>query len=745
MFPPGGRPGENVDVVLGGYDWTPDMQLFPHDSRITLEMTGTPGPVIVPEPPYWFGKKARRSPFLLPRETQARLTIPSDISPGVYKWQVANANGASASGRFAVLKHPHFVEPDQRGEVVVLPALPVTISGQIKHIEEVDRYQFRVARPGLVTVSTLARELNSALNAVLEVRDDTGRLVADAADTAGVDTELTFVADASRDYTLSVYDLDFRGNRAFVYQVSLSTGPRILATIPAAGQRGQTRSVEFVGYGLTGTSTQLERVSREVTFPETANHESFAFGFDSPAGATSATFELRNGTELVETEITGPMSVPLAVTGVLDERYGEDRYSLTGSKGDVWTINVSSARHISPIDVSVAVFDSTGKELKRSDDEAGTIDAAFEFRVPADGEYQLAVADTSGRSGDRSATYRLRVEEATPGFRFTAPELLNAPIGKPAKLALKVVRSGGLTAPIRVSIEGLPVGVTVPEELVIPEKKNDLSVELTVAENAAATASLITIRGETLPVEGQPESPSVTAVADPLLLATTITPPFSVDAEGKDDVAKWPRGTTFPYPVLIEREDGFTGDIVLEMTSRQGRHRQGITGPELTVSPGINRILYPIFLPEWLETTRTSRMVVNGVAKIADPQGNERYSLVRQKTRMGFLPTGALLKLGTENAEFDVKPGQTLNIPLSISRAPELTEPAIIELLPNDAGISVEPLSLSGTEGTASLALAVPANQAAGSEHSLTIRATVQKNGHLPTVSQTDVLLIAVP
>lgn len=31
MFPPGGQAGQTVEVVLGGYDWTPDMQLFAHD------------------------------------------------------------------------------------------------------------------------------------------------------------------------------------------------------------------------------------------------------------------------------------------------------------------------------------------------------------------------------------------------------------------------------------------------------------------------------------------------------------------------------------------------------------------------------------------------------------------------------------------------------------------------------------------------------------------------------------------
>jgi hypothetical protein len=110
-------------------------------------------------------------------------------------------------------------------------------------------------------------------------------------------------------------------------------------------------------------------------------------------------------------------------------------------------------------------------------------------------------------------------------------------------------------------------------------------------------------------------------------------PPFSLDAEGKNDVTKWPRGTTFPAPVLIERNEGFTGDIVLEMAARQGRHRQGIRGPELSVQPGIDRILYPVFLPEWLETTRTSRMVVNGVSQVADPQGRVRYLSSKLKTR----------------------------------------------------------------------------------------------------------------
>jgi hypothetical protein len=743
MFPSGGQPGETVEVLLGGYDWTPDMQLFAYDRRAKLEMLALPGPVIVPEPPYWFGKKARRSPFLLPRETKAKLTLPSDLKPGVYRWQVANANGAASTGRFSVVSHAHLVEPDQRGKLVELPRLPITVSGQIKHIEEVDRYRFKVEKSGPVTISTLARELKSPLNAVIEVRDNAGRMIADGADTSGDDTSFTFAGEVGNYYTLSLYDLDFRGNRSFVYQVSIETGPRIVATIPAIAQRGETRSVEFVGYGLTGQGMSLQSVKRDVVFPS-ATGTSFDYEFKTRAGETArTTFAISEVAQRCEADGDEPMSLPLSVTGVLDERYGEDSYKLTGTKGETWSIELQARRIGSPLDVAVAVFDATGKELKRSDDVTGTTDAAVDFRVPADGEYRIAVSDSSGRSGNRAAVYRLQVKNPEAGFRFTTPEFIAAPIGKPATFNLKVTRTGGLTSPIKIMVKGLPEGVDVPAELLVPEKKNALGITFAIPESAPAAASLVTIHGESVPAEGEENPQIVRFTSDPVLFATTITPPFAVDAEGKDDVSKWPRGTTFPYPVLIERNEGFNGEIVLEMTSRQGRHRQGIHGPELKVPTGVKRILYPIFLPEWLETTRTSRLSLNGVAKIPDGKGKIRYSLVRQKTRMGFLPGGALLKLACGETEIEAKAGDVLQVPLTLNRAKGLTEPASVELLLGETseGITAKPMTIDGQTGKFVFPVSLP-TVGVQPEYKVTVRATVQKNGDLPTVSQTSVIFL---
>src|SRR5436305_3952779 len=77
IFPPGGKAGTTVEVRLGGYDWTPDMELFVHDKRAQLVATGAPGPVLIPGPPYWFGAKGRITSPPLARETPAKLVLPA--------------------------------------------------------------------------------------------------------------------------------------------------------------------------------------------------------------------------------------------------------------------------------------------------------------------------------------------------------------------------------------------------------------------------------------------------------------------------------------------------------------------------------------------------------------------------------------------------------------------------------------------------------------------------------------------
>lgn len=744
MFPPGGQAGQTIEVILGGYDWTPDMQLFAYDPRIQFEIVGAPSPVIVPEPPYWFGKKARRSPEPLPRETKARLTIPTDVPPGVVKWQAANANGATVTGRFVVNDTANVVEAERilDSESTAAPqqieSLPVCIFGQIKLIREVDHYRFMATKSGPITCSIVARCIGSKLNAVLEIHDQTGRIIAEAADTAGDDTALTFSANASESYTAAIYDLDFRGDRALVYQLTMTPGPRVVTAIPSVGQRGETRPVEFIGYGIATGQAKLESILNDVTFPGNANSTSFRYQLTTEHGDCPVVLlHLSDDPQLTESIST--LTVPCGVTGVLDQRFVEDGYQISGKKGEVWAIEVSHEKTGSQVDATLAILDHDGKQLARSDDRSASTDAEMEFPVPADGDYSISVTDVASKSGTRAATYHLSVRLAAPNFQLSVPELLNAPIGGKAALAVNVTRRGGFTDAIDVAISGLPVGVTVPEKLQIAANQNALAVELTVAADAAASAALVEVLGTATIREN-----SVQRTAGPVLVAATMKPPFSIDAEGQDDVTKWPRGTTFPAPVLISRDAGFDAEIMLEMTSLQGRHVQGISGPELVVPPSVNRILYPVYLPEWLETTRTSRMVVNGVAKVADPKGNVRYSVSLQKTRMGFLPTGALLKISAGETEFQAKPGAAISIPIHIDRSEKLTERVTLELCGQDSQRSpfvANPQELASDMRHSDFAVSITTTASTHAEHTLKIRATLMKDGVYPVISETTVLV----
>ncbi len=744
IYPPGGAPGSTVDVMLGGFNWTPDMQLFVDDPRVKLELVGPPGPVLVHYPPYWFGRKARDNDPPLPREFPARLTIGAAVPAGFVRWQAANANGGTASGVILIATEPEVREVGGHKSAhehrlpQVLSTLPVAIVGQLSRLEEVDRYLFTAPRTGPVTLDVWTRRLKTKMNAVLEVRDASGRLVADAADTAGHDLQLTFAAQQGAQYVVSLYDVDFRGYTSYVYRLVIHDGPQVVAAIPAAGKRGETRPVEFIGYGIATGAPQLESVTQNVAFPADPLAQSFPIRIQTPHGMVLPfTLGLSNLVETVEPPAADgrKLTIPDAVTGVLEQQYGDERYLFEGIKGETLRISARSAMSGAPLDLSLAVFDATGKELARVDDLPGTLNATLFFTVPADGAYQISVSDVSGRSGSRAAVYHLQVEAALPDYTLSVPELLAVPLGGKTALVVKVVRQAGFGEPIKMELAGLPGGITTATDLTIPANKSDLSVELACAADAAVVAGMVSVRASGAP-PGQPATPK----ADNVLVAITMKPRAKLVPEGLDDVKKWPRGSTIPCGVFVERLEGFTGPVLLEQTAHQQRSRQGMTGPEMIVPPGVGKAEYPVFVPEWMETTKTSRFIINAVVQVPDPKGTVRHLLNKMEMRFGVLPVGAMLRISRPAGELHVKSGEPFDVAVTLSRTPELMGDALVELkLPDEiAGkLVAEPLNVPAAQTSAVMRISPAAGMNLRGEHELTIRATVLHQGLLPTISET--------
>jgi hypothetical protein len=745
VLPSGGKAGATVDVKIGGYDWTPDMQIFVHDPRVKLEIVGPPTGVLVPDPPYWFGAKARGNDRPLPREFPAKLTVAADVPPGLVKFQVANANGASPPGLLYVGNLPEVVEQQERQTPQVLAALPIAVGGRIQRIEEIDRYEFTATQSGPISIELLARRLNSPLHALLRVQDANSKVVVDLADTQGHDLAATFIAQAGMKYQLSLHDLDYAGDRSYVYRLAITPGPRVLAAYPAAGKPGETKEVEFLGVGLSTGGNQIESLKKNVTFSGVPNANPFEYVLDAPSGkALPFTLGLSQLTELVKPTGVSEMALPQlpwAVTASIATKFGSDRYQVTFKKDDRWKITAQAQAVGSPLDLELALLDAAGKEVARNDDLPGSTDALLNFAATADGVYTVVVTDWSGASGTQEANYRLAIEPQAEDFSITVPAQLAVPIGTAAKLPLKIERQAGFKAPVTVAIAGLPPGMTVPPDLRLAEGAADLAVDLTCAADAAATASLVTFTA-TSTINGQ----TVTRTSSPVLIATTMKPRVKLTPEGLDDVRKVHRGSTYLAPVFVDRLEGYQGEVVLAMTAKQQRHRQGMASEEFTVKPGERRVEYPIFIPEWMETTKTSRMILNGAAKIPDPKGNIRTLLSRMELRIGVLPEGALMKLGHVEKELGCKVGEEVKVPLTLSRAKELTEEVRIELVSpalSPGLITADSVSPKANQTEVTIALKLAGDPQLAGEHQLTFRATALKDGKWPVISETSVLLVA--
>ncbi len=743
IHPAGGQAGTVIEARLGGYDWTPDMQVFSLDPRVKLEVLGPPGEVIVPEPPYWFGKKARGVALPMPRETPVRITLPSDLSAGPVAWQAANANGATARGVFWAGQTPEVVEVRRKksSDVQVLPTLPVIVSGQVQKIEEIDRYRFTVAQAGPVTCQLFAKRLKSQLRAILEIRDRAGSLIAEVADTEHRDPTVTIAAKAGEEYTLSLYDLDFRGDRSLNYRIEIAPRPQVVAAIPSCGKRGESQSVTFVGYGLATGSAALETLTRNIAFPATPGLKSWDCPVETAFGTVSIRMWLSDQPqtiELAEVDLAKrQLTAASGITGTLAERYGEDRYQLLGQPGQPVWISASAEGTGSSLDVSINVLNAQGQSVATNDDLPGTTDAGLLFTAPAAEQYQIVVSDASGRSGSQAAVYHLTVAAPRPDFVLKIPEQLSVPVGTKVPLAVAIERREGFADAVKIQLDGLPPGITVPADLTIAAGAADLKIELNSAADAPAIAAMLTVTG-TASIAGQP----TTRTAGPALIASTLKPPFTIEGGGKDDVTKWPRGTAFPAPVMIERQPGFDGEIRLEMAAFNDRHRQGIRGPEMMVPPGVTQVTYPVTLPEWLETTRTSRIVLNGVVKIKDARGTERHVVNRLLTRIGFLPGGALLKIGHKTEELKVTGKEPFTVPVTISRSSQLTLPARLELIiPEDliGLLSAEPVELHPDQSQADFRITPKPDAKLDGRHEIKIRCTSLKDGTLPAISETTV------
>jgi len=265
------------------------------------------------------------------------------------------------------------------------------------------------------------------------------------------------------------------------------------------------------------------------------------------------------------------------------------------------------------------------------------------------------------------------------------------------------------------------------------------AVRLTVKGSAKAGDQVVT-RSATLPTfRGGMEHEQV-------LLAVALPTPFKV--VGDYDMRWAARGTVHRRHYRIER-GGFDGPIEVSLADRQARHLQGVTGPTITVPPGVSEFDFAVQLPPWMETGRTCRVCVMATGVVKETDGSEHavsFSSVQQNEQIVAVVEPGRLGVEAERTSGTAAPGQAINVPVRIARGKGLAGPVKVELVvaAHLRGVAADPVEVRAEDDRATLTIHFAAEGCGPFNMPIVIRATLLDKGE-PVVAETTLEVLPRP
>ena len=680
LFPAGGQKGTTVKFHVGGLylDKSCSLELIGLGVKASPTVQRTEslwleGPVL-PLP-----DSQRQEDY--PRAMAGSVLIAADAPLGHRYVLLRTAQGITLPQRFVVGELPEIVEEELPGSPVpVLVKAPVTINGRIFPHEDIDIWSVPLKKGQVLSAWVEADRIGSPLEAKITFRDPDGKLVAESVATTGTDPRTSFTAEADGTYQVTITDARSDGGPAFVYRLSLSTDTVVERAFPLGGQRGSRFALEYNGAR-----------SATVTMPAGAKGSHLARVESSLPFA----LDVDEFPEVREQDSPDPvrgnfLPVPSVGNGRIATAGEVDRWGFSGRKGDALEFELRANRLGSPLLGVLAITDSAGKELAKAEPTTG--DPSLKFSVPADGLYFATVQDRFRGRGGNAFAYRLRLARPAPDFDLTfAIPSLTVTRGQQAALKLTAQRHGSFTGPISLQLDGLPVGLTLPKEIIMAAGQAAVDVPIKAEALAKIDGSLIQIRGTGMiplaPLTSMffPTTRTATWSADGSVdrvrLAVAVATPFKIAADY--EMRLIPRGTVYTRKYRIER-NGFAGPVEIDLADKQARHLQGASGPKFTVPGDKSDFDYPTTLPSWMETGRTCRVCVMGTATLKDPDGTEHvvtYSSREQNDQVIAVVEPERLVLRIERGTVLVEPGTSAELKINVRRGDGIKGPANIEVI----------------------------------------------------------------
>jgi len=431
-----------------------------------------------------------------------RVTAAAEATPGVVWIRLFDQQGAAKAQPLVIGTLPEMLETEPNDDSRSPQQLEFArrvVNGRLAKAGDVDTFAVALrAGDRLVASIEANRSLGSPMDAVLQVVDSRGFVLAHNDDSTGLDPRIVFDATQDDTYRVRVFafpakpnqSIRFAGGATYIYRLTLTNGPFIDRARPLAIQAGKPTTIELLGWNLP----EPRRVERSADLPGQA-----IMAFDAEAGGRAEIAVVESGVT-VEGEANSQnkptTAVPSTISGTIGSPREEDVFRFAGTKGQTLRFGVRSRSLGYPLDPVLKILSAEGKTLKEVDDTTGR-DAAFPYTLPADGEYQLAVRDLYVRGGARFA-YLLSINEVRPDFRLSLPaESYVLTVGKPLEIPVTVAREGGLAADIEITAGGLPAGVTAAAAASAKQGDSSKQVKLVLSAKSAGFSGPIRIEGQT--------------------------------------------------------------------------------------------------------------------------------------------------------------------------------------------------------------------------------------------------------
>jgi hypothetical protein len=441
-------------------------------------------------------------------QLRARLEVAADAPLGPREVRIATPQGVSSVGLVVVVDDPVVTEADDlandRPATAQKLTFPTVVSGRIGKVEDVDWYAFEALKGHRVAfevwgnrLENKIHDLQTHLDPILSVHDNTGRELATADNNRFADPLLSFQPPASDTYYLQVRDTTYGGNAAWSYALHAVSGPVTTSVSPMAVNPGTTARLEVKHLG----DDVVHAV--QLLVPKDLKPGPHFFALSSGTGgtlpvplvATSLPVDVESADVPVLGDPARSVKLPVAISGCLGERGDIDGYRFEARKAALYAFEVVARRTGSECDPVLRLMDVKGSVLTEADDTRGLgKDSRFEWTAPGDGTYVLQISDLHDRGG-LAFGYVLLAEAARPDFTVTCdPDKINVGPGGRVPVFVKVARRQGFKGAVTLSWDDLPAGISA-SPLVVPASMDEGEIVVSATPEAKRTAALVTLQG----------------------------------------------------------------------------------------------------------------------------------------------------------------------------------------------------------------------------------------------------------